>query len=358
MKICCVIPSLASGGMERVMATLVNGFVNYDHEEIHLILYGSEREVFYEVDPRVIVHKPQFAFNNKYRRYYTLKTFLYLRKEIKKLRPNSVLSFGCFWNSFVLLATFGLGIPVYISDRSSPKKKYSKTQAFLRRTLYPKATGIIAQTIKAKEIYDTYYHHDNITVIGNPIRQILCDDNPSRQNNIVSVGRLIDTKNYDHLIKLFYELNRPDWNLIIVGGDAQKQGQMMKLKEQINSYGNPSNILLVGTQKDVPAFLFKSKIFAFTSSSEGFPNVIGEAMSAGLPVVSYDCVAGPSDLVENGKTGYLVDNFDDESFKDKLRLLIDNEEMRIAMGEAAKRKIKEFDSDTITKKFYNFITQK
>ena len=98
-RICCVIPSLASGGMERVMAMLVNGFVNYNNEEIHLILYGSEREVFYEVDPRVIIHKPSFGFDNKHRRYYTLKTFLYLRKEIKTIHPKSVLSFGCFYNS-------------------------------------------------------------------------------------------------------------------------------------------------------------------------------------------------------------------------------------------------------------------
>ena len=357
-RVCCVIPSLASGGMERVMATLVNGFVDYNIEEIHLILYGSEREVFYKVDQRVIIHTPSFEFNNRFRTLNTVRTLFYLRKEIKRIRPKSVLSFGCFWNSFVLLATLGLHLSVYVSDRSSPNKKYSKVQSLLRRYLYPYAAGVIAQTSKAEDIYKKLYRNDNSIVIGNPINEIDTQEQYQQQNTIVSVGRLIATKHYDRLIKLFHELNRPDWKLVIVGGDAQKQDRMKTLKEQIVSYGDPDNIILAGTQKNVPAYLKQSKIFAFTSSSEGFPNVIGEAMSAGLPVVSYNCVAGPSDLVEDGKTGFLVEPFDDESFKDRLLRLMDDESLRLSMGEAGKQKVKEFSAEEIIKRFYVFITEK
>ena len=338
------------------MATLVNGFVRMYGEEIHLILYGSEREVFYGVDPRVIIHKPEFPFDNGHRKLSTIRTFFYLRKKIKRIRPSSVLSFGCFWNSFVLLATFGLRIPVYVSDRSSPKKPYSRGQAALRRYLYPRAKGVIAQTSIAKQICSMFYRNANTTVIGNPVNNLETSEVYEQDNIIVSVGRLIDTKNYDRLIKLFHELDRPDWTLVIVGGDAQKQNRMQELKKQIESYGNPTNIVLVGTQKDVTSYLKRSKIFAFTSSSEGFPNVIGEAMSVGLPVVSYNCVAGPSDLVEDGKTGFLVETFDDDTFKKRLSELLDDEELRMRMGKQAKQKIKEFSPDEIIRRFHEFIT--
>ena len=83
-------------------------------------------------------------------------------------------------------------------------------------------------------------------------------------------------------------------------------------------------IILAGTQKDVESYLLRSRIFAFTSSSEGFPNVVGEAMSAGLPVVAYDCVAGPSDMVVNDRNGYLIPLFDKGAFGVKLKYLMDN----------------------------------
>ena len=159
------------------------------------------------------------------------------------------------------------------------------------------------------------------------------------------------------MINLFAELNRDDWKLIIVGGDAQNQNNMEKLQAQLAEMGDPSNIELAGTQKDVESYLLKSKIFAFTSSSEGFPNVVGEAMSAGLPVISYDCVAGPSDMIEDGVNGYLIPVFDDEMFKKRLLELMDDEEKREKMGKAAKESIKRFEVERIVSDFYQFITK-
>ena len=159
------------------------------------------------------------------------------------------------------------------------------------------------------------------------------------------------------MIKLFSELNRADWKLIIVGGDAQNQNNMAKLKAQLSEMGTSTNIELAGTQKDVESYLLKSKIFAFTSSSEGFPNVVGEAMSAGLPVISYDCVAGPSDMIEDGVNGYLVPVFDDELFKQRLLELMDDEEKREKMGQKAKESIRRFEVEKIMTKFYEFISK-
>lgn len=357
VRICCIIPSLQAGGMERVMSELINGFIRNHHAEVHVILYGNGREVFYEIDPSAIVHKPEFDFDNGHRFLSTIRTLAYLRKEISRISPTSVLSFGNLWNTFVLLSCVGKTTPIFISDRGKPTFKAGRFQEFLKKCLYPKAAGIIAQTQKAHEIYKEMFPKSNYAVIGNPIRNIAISAGNVRENIVVSVGRLIKTKHYDRLIKLFLELDRQDWKLIIVGGDAQGQNNMVKLQAQLAELGNPTNIELAGMQKDVEAYLLKSKIFAFTSSSEGFPNVVGEAMSAGLPVISYDCVAGPSDMIEEGENGYLVPVFDDELFKQRLLELMDDEEKREKMGRRAKDSIRRFEVEKIVDDFYSFITQ-
>ena len=71
----------------------------------------------------------------------------------KTLNRTAVLSFGEYWNSFVLIALFGLKYPVFVSDRCQPDKSLGKFHDLLRKNLYPKAAGIIAQTEKAEEIY-------------------------------------------------------------------------------------------------------------------------------------------------------------------------------------------------------------
>ena len=104
--------------------------------------------------------------------------------------------------------------------------------------------------------------------------------------------------------------------------------------------------------------IIKSKIFAFTSSSEGFPNVIGEAMSAGLPVVAYDCIAGPSDMVIDGENGFLIPLFDQSSFKQRLSQLIKDESLRNKMGHCAKTSICRFGEEFITEQYYEVITRR
>ena len=356
MRICCCIHSLGPGGMERVMSELINGFIREHDAEVHVILYGIKRDCFYELDERAVIHRPPFIFTNKHRTWCTLKTIAYLRREIQTLQPDTVLSFGNYWNSLVLLATRGLAFPVYVSDRSSPVKNMGWLQNHLRIWLYPRATGVIAQTTKAKECYDKLFRQSNYAVIGNPVREISADETVARENTIVSVGRLIKTKHYDRMIRLFVELNRPDWRLVIVGGDAQNQNLMVKLQELLSELGNPSNIELAGTQKDVEGYLRRASIFAFTSSSEGFPNVIGEAMSAGLPVVSYDCIAGPSDMIEDGENGYLVPVFDDELFKKRLLELMDSVEIRQRLGQKARESIRQFGVKNIVASFFQFIS--
>lgn len=352
--ICLAIHSLQGGGMERVMAELATYFATTQRFEIHLILYGIKRDIFYPLPAAVLVHTPSFPFNEKQRLWSTVKTIFFLRNTIRQIRPDTVLSFGELWNSFVLIATLALPYPVFVSDRCQPDKYLGRLHEFLRKRLYRRAAGIIVQTAAAQGIYRQITGNKNIRIIGNPVRNI-----PGsvgiKENVVLSVGRLIKTKHHDELIKLFVSINEPGWRLVIVGDDALKQNNRQRLTKLIDELGAREKVILTGQQRDVESFYNKSKIFAFTSSSEGFPNVIGEAQSAGLPVIAFDCVAGPSEMIIHNQNGFLIPLFDYGEFKKKLALLMKDESLREAFGARAKISIQAFGVDKIGQSFEKFI---
>ena len=98
-RIAFVIPSLQPGGMERVMSEIIEFCSRKPKVEIHLVLFGIDRDVFYEIPPSVIIHKPNFEFDNTKRSWHTLKTIYFIRKTIKKINLNTVLSFGELWTN-------------------------------------------------------------------------------------------------------------------------------------------------------------------------------------------------------------------------------------------------------------------
>jgi GalNAc-alpha-(1->4)-GalNAc-alpha-(1->3)-diNAcBac-PP-undecaprenol alpha-1,4-N-acetyl-D-galactosaminyltransferase len=354
LRLCLVIPTLQVGGMERVMSELAFYFSTRRNIELHLVIYGKTREIFYQLPEEIIIHKPSFEFNDRCRILYSIKTLLYLRRNIKQINPATILSFGELWNSFVLIALLFLRYPVYISDRCSPAKKFSLFHSFLRSVLYPKAHGIIAQTEKAKYLYHKIFKHNNIKVIGNPVR-LNSEYNNERQNIILSIGRLIKTKHHDRLIRMFSKLDAPDWKLIIIGADALKENNLVQLQKLIKDLNLNDRVILTGEIKNVNEYYYKSKIFAFTSSSEGFPNVIAEALSAGLPVVAYDCIAGPSEMINDDVNGYLVPLFEDDLFQVRLQFLIDNHTSLAAMSEKASKSVRKFTTESVGAEYFNFL---
>ena len=224
----------------------------------------------------------------------------------------------------------------------------------LRQFLYPKATGIVAQTQKAEDIFKRMYPHNNFKVIGNPIRQIE-STGEVRENVILMVGRYIKSKQQDVLIEIFSKLNAPDWKLVLVGYDHLKQKNQHQWEALAKQLKVSDRVVFAGKQEDVEKYYNTSKIFAFSSESEGFPNVIGEAMSAQLPVVAFDCIAGPSDLIIDSISGFLIPLKNKELFAEKLQFLIDNPWEIAAMGKKSKAYITQFELNYICSEFENFI---
>ncbi len=354
-KLVLLTPSLGPGGLQRAMSVLANYFAETGNVEVHLILYGISKQQFYPLNEKVPVYTPEFDFNNKKRFYYTIKTMLFLRNKIKTLKPDVVLSYGEYWNSFVMISLLGLGLPIYVSDRCQPDKSLGRLHNWLRRILYPRAAGIISQTTAAREIYTKMIRNSNIGVIGNPIQEVILQKSIVKENIVLTIGRLIPSKHHDLLIDIFLDCYQPGWKLVIAGGDVAYGNVYNQLKEKVTALNAEDKIELTGSINHVDEFYRKSKIFAFTSSSEGFPNVIGEAMAAGLPVIAFDCVAGPSDMIEDGNNGFLIPLFDQGMFIEKLSFLMNNEEVRTEIGAKAFQSIQKFNPELIGKKYNDFL---
>lgn len=348
IRICFVIPYMHAGGMERVMSLLIDWFNKNGDRELHLLIYGPEKEIFYPLPEGLPVHRPAFGFNHQRSFLSGWHTLRYLRGKIRDLQPAVVLSFGEYWNSFVLLALLGMKIPVVVSDRGRPDKHLGRGHEILRRILYPRAAAVIAQTSMARDRYRRHFRHQNVHVIGNPISCPGESPDPSEgEKTVLTVGRLIRTKHHDLLIRMFLDTAPSDWKLVIVGDDALRQEIRKELEQQILSEGAGERVVLAGARTDMESYYRNSRIFAFTSSSEGFPNVIGEAQAHGLPVVAFDCVAGPSEMVEDGYNGFLVPFGNIPLFKQRLKELLEDDELRRRMGERARQSIRAYSPDRI-----------
>ena len=339
------------GGMERVMSEITNYFSKQKLvNEVHLIIL-TKKKISYKIDSRINVHEPDFNYQNYTPILYMLKTLIYLRGKFNYIKPNVVLSFGDRYNSLTILASLFLKIRVFVSNRMNPTLSNGFFIDILNKSLYRFSHGIIAQTEYAKEIFLKRYNNKNIFVIHNPIKKIKIDSSLVKENIILNVGRLVDGKNQHLLIDYFKKINNLSWKMVFLGDGPNLQ----YLKKLAENYGLSSNIEFVGNTNDVEYYYNKSKIFAFVSSSEGFPNALGEAMSAGLSCMSFDCITGPSELLDDGKNGFLVPLFDNEIYINGLEQLMENDKLRLELGKNAIEKIQSFSIGGICKQYYGIF---
>jgi len=347
MNVVLVIPTLKQGGAERVISELANSWVLQDIN-VHIILLADAKD-FYDIASEVKIHRLGFKNRGRIKRIFDeYKILVELRGLIKSIEPRFVLSFMTKYNIFTILATFFLDTKVFVSDRDNIKQTIFI--GFLRKYLYRYTDGIISQTSFSKEILEKSISHHNIRVIPNPLRDVEEFPHIKREKIIINVGRLVVEKGQQYLLESFSKLENSDWQLVILGEGPLRE----QLEEQIVNLGLEDRVFLLGARRDVDFWLAKSSIFAFTSISEGFPNALVEAMSSGLPCVSFDCDAGPRDLIENEKNGFLVKLKDCDEFTKRLTLLINDRKRREDIGLEAKKISKYLSSKEITNRFLKF----
>jgi GalNAc-alpha-(1->4)-GalNAc-alpha-(1->3)-diNAcBac-PP-undecaprenol alpha-1,4-N-acetyl-D-galactosaminyltransferase len=167
------------------------------------------------------------------------------------------------------------------------------------------------------------------SVIFNPI-----DNNFKRNTQIIkekvilSIGRLSDEKGHHLLLQSFAVLKLKDWKLEIIGDGVNKE----KLINLASKLGISESVIFLGKKKDVIHYLNRCSIFVLPSLTEGFPNVLCEAMATGCAVVSFDCPNGPSELIQNYNNGILVENGSIEELSNAIIYLVNNEDKRVEFG--------------------------
>jgi GalNAc-alpha-(1->4)-GalNAc-alpha-(1->3)-diNAcBac-PP-undecaprenol alpha-1,4-N-acetyl-D-galactosaminyltransferase len=218
--------------------------------------------------------------------------------------------------------------------------------------LYPRARGIIAQTKRAQQYYEQKRQLKNVRVIPNPVPDI---HHPAgeKKNVILNVGRFVPSKNQALLLDIFTGLAQDGWELWFVG-DGPELGFC---KGKAAMKGDQNHIRFLGSRKDLKEIYNSAAIFAFTSDSEGFPNSLAEAMSAGCACISFDCNAGPSDLIEDGKSGFLIPEGDLDTYRTRLANLMGDKQLRTRFGLESLDSIKKYADAKITRAYLDFLTE-
>jgi len=162
---------------------------------------------------------------------------------------------------------------------------------------------------------------------------------------VVAAGRMGPQKGFDRLLPVWAQVARehPDWELRIWGGGRG----IGKLRRQADELGIAGSAHMMGFTSKLHEEFADSSLYVMSSRHEGFPMVLLEAMSAGLPVVSYDCPTGPRDIVREGVDGYVVPDGDGDALAAALGRLMDDVDLRKAFGAAAVEGAARYDIATI-----------
>ncbi len=347
MKIALITSLLCGGGAARVLVGMANHWCKAGHD---VVLYSFESEAhasFYPVDKGVKV-----IFLNIFGESFTLwervrnnlNRFFVIRKALRAENPDVVISFIDTANIRVLLAMLGSGIPVIVSERIHPAyEPLGRFWKVLRRITYPLADSLVVQTEAVRRHFADWRLGD-VRVIPNPVKELpVLGEAPQLQRpSIVAVGRVAKQKNYPLLLRSFARLRckHPEWNLYIAGKYARDAG----IEAVLERHDLRDGVHFLGQVADVGGVLAQADIYVLSSSYEGFPNALCEAMAAGLPCIATDCPGGPADIITSGKNGVLVPNADDEAFSLALGSMAEDDEKRFKLGQRA-LEIREFFSE-------------
>ncbi|MDO5667108.1 MAG: glycosyltransferase family 4 protein [Alcaligenaceae bacterium] len=309
-RILLYIPSLRGGGAERVAVELARRWA-YDGHEVIFLTQSEPTTDAYQLDSRVQrVSLNTFA---KVGFFGHLTQITRLRRELKRYRPDVVVSFMTSASIFAIIAAMALPCKVIATEHAYPPfQKLSGAWKRLRKFFYPKAAQVVTLTQATADYLKKAIPKAKFSVIPNAVQWPLDMHEPEIQMHkaagrkwLLGVGRLHRVKGFDLLIDSFAKFADayPDWDLLILGEGPERDN----LAQQIERAGLQQRAFLVGRVGNMQWWYTKGDLFVLSSRSEGLSNSLQEAMSCGLPCVAFDCDVGPRELIRHEIDGYLIE---------------------------------------------------
>ena len=383
----CLFGTYSTGGIERVTSVKANWLAEHGYE-VYLVTTGhAGRSSYYPLHPSIKHIDLGLCYDEAgelsrfaaYRRNYP--KYRRHREELEKLfadiRPDIVVAAGWHEGSFLFQLKDGSKkiiehhgwrhanvalYPVYLRElghvTAMTRFKYWLRTLWgnlmtYKQGRYDRQFDRLVVLTEEDKTYCT--HCPTTTVIPNPITAPSLEVSPLSDKVILAVGRLDNQKNFPELIDIWALIAKdyPDWKLRIVGEGYTD----VRIKKKVKEYGLEEQFELCPFTNKIQEHYLSASIFTLTSAFEGFGLVLVEAESMGLPVVSYACPCGPRDIIRDGQDGFLVEPGDMETFAARLLQLIEDEELRRRMGQAAKVNSQRFSLDNVMKQWEDLFAE-
>jgi GalNAc-alpha-(1->4)-GalNAc-alpha-(1->3)-diNAcBac-PP-undecaprenol alpha-1,4-N-acetyl-D-galactosaminyltransferase len=339
MKLAFTISSLGCGGAEKTVSVMGNYWANKGHDVTILTYDDGSTAPFFSLHPEIRI-RPMNVSASSYGIASAVRNnvrkIARLRKHIVDTDPDCVIAFMDANNVATLLATRRLKIPVVVSERVDPAMNpIPAVWRYLRRLTYPLATRVVFQTISVRDLFPEL-SPTRTAVIPNPVMGVGYPPSYSGasvkpRKSLVTVARLTRQKRLDLLLSAFSLIPNTDECSLTIVGDGPLKGTLENLAREL---GISHRVSFTGLVTNPSSFLHGADLFVLTSEFEGFPNALLEAMACGVPVISFDCPSGPSEIIRDGIDGILVPPLDIDALARTISKLLDDEPKRIRLGQA------------------------
>ncbi|WP_282030983.1 glycosyltransferase family 4 protein [Winogradskyella eximia] len=350
MKIDFVVSSLVAGGAERVLILLANHFDKKGHDVT--IITFNEPEVFSANSSvkRIRLHDGKI-------KNHTIRSIINLYKfySEKKNRPDILMPFMTQTNFIGALIGKLRGIKVVSAEHNNHLRETDFIGKLARKYMYRKSDALTVLTKFDEQHYKS--KGVNVYVMPNPCTfDIYNEIERNRKKIILAVGDLnrYHHKGFDNLIMLISPVlkKNKDWKLKLVGGGDE--GTKF-LKELAKEHQIEDQVIFEGYSTKVSEIMTESEIYVLSSRTEGLPMVILEAFARGTACIAFDCVTGPSDIINPDKNGILIEDQNFNAMADGLDKLINNLELRIKLTSEAVNSLDRYKMDAVYNNYLNIF---
>ncbi len=364
MKIVYVIDSLASsGGAERILSEKMGYLALQDGYEVYVITcyQNPSREMnAYPLSEKVRQIDLNIPYYSQYHYRYPVRLWkkwqIYkslisrLTATVQSIDPDILTGLGYFQADIVTgiqcrakkIVELHEARIFTLSDQGLSRSLFSRLYMRIYRWNYFRAVERQADVVVSLTKGDAYEWQKakRVEVIPNFTMMPVADGQSPREKRVIAVGRLEWQKGFDRLVELWAVVSKhyPDWRLDIFGSGSLEKA----LQQQILSLGLEDQVAIHPFTEHIREEYLRSSVFVLTSRYEGFSLVLLEASQSGLPSVAFDCPFGPSDLIEDGQSGFLVPDGDTNAVIERLETLLGDESMRLRFSQRAIRYVQKF----------------